>query len=71
MLQREFGNSAAVDDLISRGLIKQRGWADGPGSILVPTQEGETLVQSLQASHYGSLAISTTEDRVILPQRSS
>ena len=71
MLQRQFGESSAVDDLISGGLIKKRGWADGPGAILIPTPEGEALVQSLRASHHGSLTVPTTGDRIILPQRSS
>lgn len=71
MLQRQFGDTSAIDDLISNGLIKKRGWADGPGSVLVPTPEGEALVQSLQASHHGSLTARTNRDRVILPQRSN
>lgn len=69
MLLRQFGESAAVDDLLAAGLIKRRGWADGPGSVLVLTPEGEALAEALRtpARHTPT----TRGDRVILPQRSS
>ena len=66
MLQRMFGNLEAVEQLVSAGLIRKRGWADGPGSILVPTAEGEALLEKLKAPHRNSLV--TDGDRVILPQ---
>ncbi len=69
MLQRRFGDVAAVEDLISAGLVRKRGWADGPGSVLVPTQAGEALLEDLKAPHQNTLV--THNDRVILPQRSS
>lgn len=69
MLQRLFGSAEAVEDLLSLGLIRKRGWADGPGSILVPTPAGEALLDDLKAPHRRPLV--THDDRVILPQRSS
>jgi hypothetical protein len=66
MLQRMFGNFEAVEDLVSAGLIRKRGWADGPGSILVPTPEGEALLDQLKAPHRSPLV--TSGDRVILPE---
>lgn len=69
MLQREFGSADAVEDLITLGLIKRRGWSDGPGSILVPTAEGEALHQNMQAPRDVSKTAGTVtgSDRVILP----
>ncbi len=69
MLQRRFGDTAAVEAMIVAGLLRKRGWADGPGSILVPTAAGEALLLELKAPHQKPLV--THNDRVILPQRSS
>jgi len=69
MLQRLFGDAGAIEDLASAGLIKKRGWADGPGSIWVPTAAGETLLSEMKTPHQSTLV--TQSDRVILPQRSS
>ncbi len=69
MLQRLFSDSEAVDDLASAGLIKKRGWADGPGSIWVPTEAGEALLAEMKTPHQSTLV--THSDRLILPQRSS
>jgi hypothetical protein len=69
MLQRMFGNAEAVEDLVSAGLVKKRGWSDGPGSILVPTPDGEALLKAVKTPHERSLV--TDRDRVILPHPSS
>ena len=69
MLKRQFGESGAIDDLIGAGLIRMRGWADGPGAVLVPTANGEALADKLRAPHQEPSRL--PNDRVILPQRSS
>ena len=43
MLDRHFHADWAVEELASAGLIAERGWADGPGTIWVPTGAGEAL----------------------------
>lgn len=53
MLLRLFGSVDAVEDLASWGLIKKRGWSDGPGSVLVPTPAGEALHNDMQAPRRG------------------
>jgi hypothetical protein len=50
MLDRHFGAPAAVEELAAEGLIKGRGWANGPGMIWIPTPEGEALYQALADS---------------------
>lgn len=70
MLQRLFGSLEAVDELTAAGLIKKRGWADGPGSILVPTSAGEALWDELKEAPHQDMMV-TYNDRVLLPQRSS
>jgi hypothetical protein len=47
MLDRHFGAPDAVEELAADGLIKGRGWANGPGMIWIPTPEGEALYQAL------------------------
>jgi hypothetical protein len=47
MLERHFGAPEAVEELAAEGLIKGRGWANGPGMIWIPTPEGEALYQAL------------------------
>jgi hypothetical protein len=47
MLDRHFGAPEAVEELAAEGLIKGRGWANGPGMIWIPTPEGEALYQAL------------------------
>ena len=47
MLERHFGAPDAVEELAAEGLIKGRGWANGPGMIWIPTPEGEALYQAL------------------------
>lgn len=66
MLQREFGDLAAVDRLAAKGLVKKRGWADGPGWIWVPTEAGEALHLAMSTAPHQSRSI-TSGDRVILP----
>jgi hypothetical protein len=44
MLLREFRSSRAIRNLASQGLIRRRGWHDGPGGVWVPTPEGERIV---------------------------
>jgi len=43
MLNRHFGDPGAIHDLARLGLIRERGWATGPGTVWVPTPEGEAL----------------------------
>jgi hypothetical protein len=47
MLDRRFNALWAVDELAAAGLIAERGWADGPGTVWVPTTAGETIYQEL------------------------
>jgi hypothetical protein len=51
MLDRHFGAPQAVEELASEGLIKGRGWANGPGMIWIPTPEGEAAYQALADGH--------------------
>jgi len=44
MLLRNYRSSRAIRALSEQGLIKRRGWHDGPGGIWVPTSEGEAMV---------------------------
>lgn len=60
MLERHFNAGWAIDELAAAGLIVQRGWANGPGAIWVPTPTGEAL-------YYQMLA----EDEEAVVQRSS
>ncbi|MEZ5935771.1 MAG: hypothetical protein R3F54_28450 [Alphaproteobacteria bacterium] len=66
MLQRQFGDLLAVEDLAAAGLLKKRGWADGPGWVWVPTEEGEALHRSMATAPHQSPAV-TSGDRIILP----
>ena len=47
MLDRHFGAPDAVEKLAAEGLIRARGWANGPGLIWIPTAEGEAAYQAL------------------------
>jgi hypothetical protein len=47
MLDRHFGAPEAVEELASLGLIRGRGWANGPGMIWIPTPDGEALYHEL------------------------
>jgi hypothetical protein len=47
MLDRRFGAPEAVEELAAHGLIRGRGWANGPGMVWVPTPKGEALYQAL------------------------
>ena len=67
MLQRQFGDLAAVEALAAAGLLKRRGWADGPGWIWVPTEAGEALHYAMTTAPHQSSSIVTASDRVILP----
>ncbi len=66
MLQREFGDLAAVDKLAAMGLVKKRGWANGPGCVWVPTATGEALHLEMSTAPHHSPSI-TSGDRVLLP----
>lgn len=45
MLLRRFKSSRPIQALEAKGLIRRRGWSDGPGSVWVPTEDGEAIVQ--------------------------
>ena len=47
MLDRHFHADWAVEELASAGLIEERGGADGPGAVWVPTAAGEALYHEL------------------------
>jgi hypothetical protein len=47
MLDRHFGAPDAVEELASEGLIKGRGWANGPGMVWIPTAAGEASYREL------------------------
>ncbi|HET6522145.1 MAG TPA: hypothetical protein VFG47_20335 [Geminicoccaceae bacterium] len=49
MLERRFAAPWAVRDLAEAGLIRARGWHEGPGAIWVPTAAGEALHRRLAA----------------------
>ena len=66
MLQRTFGDLSPVEDLASAGLLKKRGWADGPGWIWIPTEAGEALYRSMSTAPRKGPAVTST-DRVIMP----
>ena len=51
MLLRDFDDPRAIDELKEMGLIKERGWYAGPGSILIPTQAGEALFEQMESAH--------------------
>jgi hypothetical protein len=49
-LDAAFGAPEAVDRLAAEGLIRRRGWHDGPpGAVWVPTAAGEALYRELAA----------------------
>jgi hypothetical protein len=50
MLDRHFDAPATVEELAAAGLIVARGWADGPGQIWIPTDDGERLYHELAAA---------------------
>ncbi|MSO65770.1 MAG: hypothetical protein EXQ85_08255 [Alphaproteobacteria bacterium] len=47
MLNRAFGAPRAIQELAQAGLIRQRGWHDGPGGVWVPTEAGEEVCRKL------------------------
>ena len=47
MLDRRFHADWAIEELATAGLIAERGWADGPGTIWIPTTAGEALYHDL------------------------
>lgn len=47
MLNRSFNNPRAIQELAQAGLIRERGWAHGPGGIWVPTKAGEVALAAL------------------------
>ena len=49
MLDRDYNAPWAVDELAAAGLIRQRGWHDGPGAIWIPTPAGEEVYERLIA----------------------
>jgi hypothetical protein len=67
MLQRRFGDLVPVEELAAAGILKKRGWADGPGFVWVPTEDGEALYRAMSTASHQSPAL-TSRDRVILPQ---
>lgn len=66
MLERRFGDLAAVEELAAAGLLRKRGWADGPGWVWLPTEAGEALHASMSEAPHQSPSLTST-DRVILP----
>ena len=56
MLERHFAAPAAVRDLAEDGLIRERGWHEGPGAIWVPTAAGEALYRRLAGVDEGAAA---------------
>ena len=43
MLNAEFHDPQAIQALAEAGLIRERGWDQGPGTLWVPTPAGERL----------------------------
>ena len=67
MLQRQFGDLVAVEELAAAGLLRKRGWANGPGWVWIPTDAGLALHQSMSAAQHQSPTLASS-DRVILPK---
>jgi len=49
MLNRSFQNPRAIRDLAEAGLIRERGWAHGPGGVWIPTPAGKVALAALRA----------------------
>jgi len=47
ILERDYHAPWAVDELSRAGLIRERGWHNGPGAIWVPTSEGMAIYEQL------------------------
>lgn len=47
MLERDYGAPSVIAELERAGLIRQRGWHNGPGAVWVPTEEGVALYDQL------------------------
>jgi hypothetical protein len=60
MLERHFHADSAVEELSGSGLIAARGWADGPGTVWVPTAAGEALYRELARRAQVDAARATT-----------
>ncbi len=67
MLQRQFGDLVAVEELAAAGLLRKRGWADGPGWVWIPTEAGLTLHERMRAAPNQSPSV-TSGDRILLPK---
>ncbi len=67
MLQRQFGDLVAVEELAAGGLLEKRGWADGPGWVWIPSEAGLALHHSMSAAPHQSPSL-TSNDRVLLPK---
>lgn len=50
MLNRDYGEPRALSELAAQGLIKERGWHAGPGTIWIPTDDGIALYESIVAA---------------------
>ncbi|MDA0367152.1 MAG: hypothetical protein O2995_02055 [Proteobacteria bacterium] len=50
MLLRNFKSLRAIQLLAADGLIRCRGWNDGPGGVWVPTSKGEALIEGSGAA---------------------
>ena len=51
MLERHFNASWAVDELAAARLIQARGWANGPGAVWIPTEDGEAVYRRLAGNN--------------------
>lgn len=49
MLVRSFKSTRPIRALAAKGLIRRRGWSDGPGGIWVPTEDGEAVFENAPA----------------------
>lgn len=49
MLVRRFKSPRPIQTLAAKGLIRHRGWSDGPGGVWVPTREGEAVIAGTSA----------------------
>jgi len=49
MLNRDYDAPWAVDELAAAGLIRERGWHNGPGAVWIPTPAGEEVYRRLVA----------------------
>jgi hypothetical protein len=65
MLERHFSASWAVDELAAARLIRPRGWANGPGAIWIPTEDGLAIYRRLHGEPTDSPTAAKPQNRAV------